>query len=199
MKLLLTLMRHGQTAWNADGRWQGFAPVPLDETGHQQAGEAAGYLQNVGITRIIASDLLRTRQTAAPVAELLGLSIETDYRWREVNLGSWQGLTRQEIIAYDKTHYDAFAAGSYLERTFPDGETQRQHIQRTVTAMQDIARQSMGQHVLVVTHGGSIRCVLHHFNGDHTIAPGNCSLTRLRFDGEWHVLSACQAPNAVVW
>lgn len=199
MELMLTLMRHGQTIWNAEGRWQGFGPIPLDETGHQQARDAAVYLQKAGITRIIASDLLRARQTAAPIAELLALPIETDYRWREVDVGSWQGLTREEIIAYDKTRFDRFVMSSYLERAFPDGETQQQQIQRTVAAMQDIARQSLGQHVLVVTHGGSIRCAMHYLNGDNTIAPANCSLTRLRFDGEWQVLSLCQAPVDVAW
>lgn len=202
MRTRLTLMRHGETPWNVAGIWQGIAPVPLSDNGRKQASESSAYLQNAGITRIVSSNLLRTRQTADIIAEAIGLTVDIDHRWREVDLGRWQGLTNPQIRAWDTSAYDAFEAAPYIERGFPDGENQRQHIARTAEAMASILETYPGEHVLVVTHGGSIRCAVYHITGEALHLSGNCSLTRLYYDHVsmvWHIIGAAQAAEHITW
>lgn len=198
----LTLMRHGETQWNVEGIWQGIAPVPLNERGRQQAEAASTTLKNAGITRIVSSDLLRTRQTAQIVSEALGLPFEIDQRWREVDLGRWQGLTNPQIRAWDPEAFKTFEAAPYIERGFPEGENQRQHIARTADALADAATRYAGEHILVVTHGGSIRCAVYHITGEPIHLTGNCSLTRLRYNlaaGLWDIIGLAEDPANVNW
>lgn len=200
MTTTITLIRHGETDWNVEGRWQGFAPVPLNANGMRQAREAAPYLKTAGIDRIVASDLLRARQTAEIVAETLSLPVAFDSRWREIDLGNWQGLTQNEISAWDPENHSAFDQASYLDRRFPDGENNRQHIQRTAKALHAVLEDHPGEHTLVATHGGSIRGAIYHITGERIHLTGNCSLTRLRYNGgTWDVLGIAQAPSDVIW
>ena len=92
------LIRHGQTAWNVDGRWQGFEPVPLNSMGLAQARMLASSLC-APISAIYTSDLQRAVQTAEALAHGRGLTPQTDIRLREFNLGIFQGLTNEEIHA----------------------------------------------------------------------------------------------------
>src|SRR5690606_29768822 len=89
---------HGQSAWNADGRWQGHADPPLTDLGRAQAGAAAAAVGAVDV--VVASDLQRARTTAEIIAAALGLGrVEVDARFRERAAGEWTGLTRAEIEA----------------------------------------------------------------------------------------------------
>lgn len=201
MGTYITLIRHGETDWNSSERWQGFAPIPLNEQGALQAQQAAPFLIPAKITRIISSDLLRARQTAAIIAEKLQLPVEFDPRWREVNLGSWQGLSKDEIIAWDGERYEAFHAAGYDNRVFPNGESQQDHLRRTAEALEEIPHHSPDQHILVVTHGGSIRCVLFHLSGNRSAISYNCAITRLHVNGsgEWQILGMNEMASEVVW
>src|SRR3954454_17144605 len=91
----LLLVRHGQSVWNADGRWQGQADPPLSALGEQQAVEAANRLD--GIDAVGTSDLVRHARTADLLAHELGVDVVVDARWRERHAGEWQGHTRAEI------------------------------------------------------------------------------------------------------
>jgi probable phosphoglycerate mutase len=91
------LVRHGQSTWNADGRWQGQADPPLSALGEQQAREAAARLRDVDA--LWASDLDRARRTATILGDALGLGVRVDARLRERHAGPWQGLTREQIEA----------------------------------------------------------------------------------------------------
>ncbi|NJL55383.1 histidine phosphatase family protein [bacterium] len=198
----LTLMRHGETPWNVAGIWQGIAPVPLSDRGIQQANETSHYLRAAGITRIVSSNLLRTRQTADIVATTLKLPVDIDSRWREVDLGRWQGLTNPQIRAWDTEAYESFEAAPYLERGFPDGENQRQHIARTAEAMASAINTYPGEHILVVTHGGSIRCAVYHITGEALHLSGNCSLTRLHYahqSNSWQVKGVAEDAERIKW
>src|SRR5262245_3515870 len=95
------LIRHGQTDWNAAGRWQGFEEIPLNDEGWAQARALAAYLsnQNGKINAIYSSDLIRAFQTASAIGEAFKLNPQPDPRWREMNLGIFQKLTRDEITA----------------------------------------------------------------------------------------------------
>src|SRR5215813_8680553 len=91
----LVVIRHGQSTWNAIGRWQGHADAPLTDLGRTQAARAVASLPPVEV--IWASDLERARATAAVIGEALGLDVQVDVRLRERNAGEWTGLTRAEI------------------------------------------------------------------------------------------------------
>ncbi len=159
----LTLIRHGHTAWNAAGRYQGHAPVPLSERGLAQARcLAVALASGEPVAAIYSSDLPRCRQTAVPIAAALGLDVTYDARFRELDYGHWQGLTREELAALDDERYAAFRADPF-EVQIPGGESQRMLAARVINGLMDVLAAHPGQHVLLVTHGGPIREILRHF------------------------------------
>lgn len=189
----ITLLRHAETDWNSAGRWQGLAPIPLNEIGISQARAVAETLRRANFTQVISSDLLRARQTATIINQILELPLTYDLRLREIDVGSWQGLTRDEIENWDPNNSQKFYDSPRMERSFPFGESYQEVGKRVVHALEDIAQLCGGQHTLVVTHGGAIRGALALI-GEEKEEPhvplANCSLTRLRFlpvDNKWRV------------
>ena len=91
----LTLVRHGQSTSNKSGRWQGQGDCPLSDLGRAQARALASRLHDQVFDRIVASDLAR----AADTARALARAVATDPAWREIDLGRWEGLTRQEVAS----------------------------------------------------------------------------------------------------
>lgn len=152
----ILLVRHGQSTWNADGRWQGQADPPLSDLGERQARDAA---QAVGmVDAIYASDLERAAHTAGLIADQLGADVVRDPRLRERHAGGWQGLTRVEIEA----GWPGFLASG--ER--PDAyESDDDLLTRVLPALGDIAAAHDGD-VLVVTHGGVVRTVERQLGDD---------------------------------
>ncbi len=149
----MTVVRHGETAWNADGRIQGHQPVPLNDRGRTQAKLLGERLAPEEIDAIYSSDLLRTMETAETIAEGLGISIEQDSDLREWSLGVLEGKRPEDSRAAHPAVVDAY------ERRDPDGEitageTIRARYARTTSCLKRIARNRPGQKVLVVTHGG---------------------------------------------
>ena len=92
----LLLARHGETDWNRARRWQGHADRPLTARGRTQAADLAARLAHIALEAVYSSDLQRARETAEPVATTHGLELVQLPELREVNVGSWQGLTRDE-------------------------------------------------------------------------------------------------------
>src|SRR5260370_4131906 len=107
MPTLITLIRHGETSWNAQGKWQGHAHVPLNDEGRRQAARLAEYLaeSNGDITAIYASDSVRAYETAQIIGARLGKSVVPDVRLREIDMGEWQGLTEDEVRTWDAERY----------------------------------------------------------------------------------------------
>ena len=167
----LLLIRHGQTSWNADGRWQGHGNPSLTEEGLAQAEELALSLaleqqrgrraehEQKAWTRVFSSDLERARQTAVVVAERLGLPLEFDRRLRELDVGAWSGLTREEIVRRDPDRLRRFELGEPLIRP-GDGESRVEIRERTHALVSDFARQFSGDRIIVVTHLGVIRSLV---------------------------------------
>lgn len=154
------LVRHGQSTWNALGRWQGWADPPLSVLGEAQAAEAGCRLVGLGIGAVAASDLVRARRTAEIVAETLDLgpvTVEPDLRER--NVGLWSGLTRVEIQARWPVELAAWVAGR-IEAT-PDGEYEGDFTDRVVKAVVRLAAggDGGGASLLVVSHGGVARAL----------------------------------------
>lgn len=147
----LLVVRHGQTEWNAGGRWQGHADVPLDEAGMRQAASAAQHLGTFG--GVWSSDLRRAQLTAQIIAEILGIGpVSIDHRLRETEVGPWEGLTREEV--------DAGWPGFLAARRRPDGfESYALAAERMANALIDIAAAHRGEEVLVVSHAGITRAL----------------------------------------
>jgi probable phosphoglycerate mutase len=145
----LFLVRHGETDWNAEGRWQGHADVPLNDTGRAQAQALADELAaDTAFDAIYASDLARARETAEIVAQRLGVELVLERDLREIDVGSRQGHTWSEI-----------------DDTPPwDGEMHDAHGERILGVLRRIARGHPGGRILVVTHGGSMRRVHEHLD-----------------------------------
>jgi broad specificity phosphatase PhoE len=141
----LLFVRHGETDWNAERRWQGHADVPLNERGREQAYALAESLAEARIHAVYASDLKRARETAEAVGARLGIEVAVDPDLREIEVGSREGLTNDEV-------------GDRLW----DGELHEAHAARILAAVERIAERHPGERVLVVTHGGSMRRVHEH-------------------------------------
>ena len=145
----LLVVRHGQSEWNAIGRWQGHADPALSELGRRQAAVAAG---SIGvIDGIISSDLLRAAETAAIIAQQLGVGpVMIDERLRERDVGEWTGLTRTEI---DK-RWPGWIDDLRRPNGFEDADSV---LSRVLEAFATVREASPGGSLLVVTHGGVIR------------------------------------------
>lgn len=156
----LLLCRHGESTWNAARRIQGQSPLAggLSELGRRQAQRLAERLRSAGVDVLYSSDLRRALETAQEVGAVLGLRIRLDPRWREVDLGLWQGLTGTQVQERWPEEWAAIQRGEDLPRG--GGETYAQVQARATEALADLVRHHQGQTVVVVTHGGPIRlCV----------------------------------------
>jgi broad specificity phosphatase PhoE len=152
----ILLARHGESDWNRDRRWQGHADRPLTDLGREQARALADRLAVTELDAVYSSDLERARETAVIVAEPHQLSVRELSDLREVDVGSWSGLTRAEA---EERYPNAFRRWTKGEEGWDDGETYEQLSERVVGALQTIAARHPRDRVLLVAHGGSIRAV----------------------------------------
>jgi probable phosphoglycerate mutase len=149
----IIIWRHGRTEWNVVARFQGQADVPLDEVGYAQAARAADVLAAYRPTGLYSSDLSRSYQTAAILAERTGLEITTDKRLREIHVGSWEGLVGKEIRAANPDLAHRLWAGEDVRRS-PTGESPSEVAERMAEALTEIAGAAEDHStVVVVSHG----------------------------------------------
>jgi broad specificity phosphatase PhoE len=152
----LLLLRHGQSVWNAEARWQGQADPPLTPLGEAQAAVAVEWLRGFGFTAVVTSDLERSRRTAEIIAGALGLPTPTvEPGLRERDVGEWSGHTVDEITTRWPGQLEAWREG-LLERT-PGGEHEADFSARIMEAVRRLA--GADGVLLVVTHGGVIHGV----------------------------------------
>jgi phosphoserine phosphatase len=152
----ILLARHGESDWNRDRRWQGHADRPLTDLGREQARVLADRLATTELDAVYSSDLERARATAAIVAEPHRLAVRELSELREVDVGSWSGLTRAEA---EELFPEAFRRWTAGREGWDDGETYEQLSERVLGAVLAIARRHPRDRVLIVAHGGSIRAV----------------------------------------
>jgi glucosyl-3-phosphoglycerate phosphatase len=152
----LLLLRHGESEWNAQGRWQGWADPPLSELGRRQAEEAGRRLRHEGFTAFASSDLVRARRTAELAASTMGLEggVHIDADLREFDIGDWSGLTRAQIEEGWPDEFADWRAGR--RDTAPGGEARATFVARLVAAVGRVAATFPDQSVLVISHGGAI-------------------------------------------
>lgn len=185
----LYLVRHGQTDWNIEGRWQGHVDIPLNALGHQQAASVAKALAGEGLSAIYSSDLSRARQTAEALSAASGQSIRFDPRLREIHQGEWQGLKVSEIR---ERYGEAFDRRMDNPETFapPGGETVAQVRDRLAAAVVDICRTHTDQRVAIVSHGFSVGVMRVHFTG----LPLQQAWNMIPNNDEWHMIEVDPGP-----
>ena len=191
----ICLVRHGETAWNAERRLQGHIDIPLNDIGLAQARATAASLTNQSFEAAYASDLLRARQTADAIAARCSLQPAIDARLRERHYGVFQALTYDEARARFPEDYQHFESRD-PEFVFPGGgESLRQFAARIHEALHDIATRHQGGTVLVVTHGGVLDVAHRLATGkpletprDFTIP--NAALNWIERDGvDWRLIA----------
>ena len=181
----LVAMRHGRTAWNADGRFQGHTDVPLDDVGREQARGLAALLAADLLDLAVASDLQRARETATIALAGRGPALALDGRWRELNFGTWEGLAWPQIVARQPELAERSSAqpAFYTPR---GGESFDALCARVCEALDDIdARVRDGACVLVATHAGPLHALLRVALGETEaealgVRFSPASITRLR-------------------
>lgn len=190
----LLVWRHGRTAWNAAGRFQGQLDPPLDAVGHAQAGRTAPHLRAAGLSRadtvVVSSDLIRAAATATALTDLLHIPLRTDPRLREHGMGSWEGLTRDEVAQRYPDQYADWMAGRPVRGR---GGEEPEHVgDRAVAALADLPPVAVA---VVVTHGGTAGRLVERLLGlgaDHRRVVGplaNCAWSELVFQGtRWRLL-----------
>ena len=153
------LLRHGRTADNASGRFQGQLDTPLDAFGRRQAAAVADVLAQAQPELLLSSDLARATATAAPLAARTGRTVRTDARLRELHLGAWQGLTGEEAGQRFPDEHEAWRLGRDVARG--GGETYADAGARaTACLLEALPELAPGGVLVAVTHGGTARGVL---------------------------------------
>jgi broad specificity phosphatase PhoE len=170
----LWFARHGQSTWNAEGRWQGQADPPLSELGRAQAEALAEALSGAGIALLVSSDLERARETARIVGARLGLDPVLEPALREHDVGAWSGLTHAEIEARWPEELARFRAGDLA--LAPGGGESRLALRTRVRAALARLEARAGGPLALVSHLGVLRALAP---GVH-VAPGGL----LRLDAD---------------
>lgn len=189
----LCIVRHGETAWNAEHRVQGQLDVPLNDYGRRQAQAVAAVLGRERFSAIYSSDLGRARETAAPTAAALGLEVKLDPALRERHYGIFQTLTYADVKLKYPEDYARFERRE-PEFDFRTGESLRAFYERAVKCVQGIAAAHPGGEVLVFTHGGVLDKLYRYVTGLPLSAPRefripNCGINRLgAAPGAWQIL-----------
>ena len=190
-RTFLTVVRHGETQWNRQGRMQGHLDSPLTPRGQAQARALAGALAGRAFDAVYSSDLGRAVETArAIVGENADLLLEP--RLRERHLGVFQTLSWQQVEAQMPEVLARFRSAD-ADWAIPEGESVRQRYERQIAALDDIAQRHPGRQVLVVAHGGTLDSLMRHVLGLPLAQPRTFSLFNAsinvvsRLDGQWRL------------
>lgn len=197
MATWIYLVRHGQTTWNAEGRFCGCgSDIPLNDEGHWQAHQLAERLKEVPFTAIYSSPLLRAYQTAEVIAAVHRLSIRIAPDLREMDYGEWEGMKVEEM---ESKFPDAERRRREDPMNFaaPKGERFADFTKRVIAAMQRIPDSHKGETICVVAHQGVNRVVLCWvLQADFSLwrrlrQDSACvNLFQVRDDGLWRLVTA---------
>lgn len=177
-------MRHGRTAWNAAGRFQGHSDVPLSSEGIAEAEAAARALARIPFAGIASSDLARAAETAARISRGRNVPVERDVRLREIAFGKWEGLTWAEITE----QFPEAAIGNWHDPRgyIPHGGESFENVKARVACVLDELRGRSGIRC-VVAHAGAIHAALSVLFGGDSPSQGvrldSGSISRVRFTG----------------
>lgn len=184
MKIIF--VRHGETDWNAQLRYQGHCDITLNDRGRGDAFKLAALLAKENVEAIYSSDLSRTRETAEIIAASLKLEVNSEPRLRELCFGEWEGKTFSEAYRDYQDEFKQWYENT-MEFQVPGGESFTQLLERSWQAMTDVAERHQGT-VLIVSHGGVIKTLLYKLKAisheefwGKNFKPG--SMVSLSFDG----------------
>lgn len=189
------LVRHGETTWNSEGRWQGHGGAGLNDRGLAQAGATAAFLARTepDVSLVLHSDLQRVVETADPIVEVFDVPAKPVPAWREIDVGWWSGMTHAEIAERDPDNYRAVQRGDDVPRG--GGETSERFSARIRAALDEIPEACAPGTVVVVTHGGPIRVAAATALGVAwspampLTGAGNCSISVVEHHGGWKLRS----------
>jgi probable phosphoglycerate mutase len=178
------LIRHGETDWNRELRFQGHIDVPLNDIGLQQAQRLqqrvtqrlSQWQQEQRVpTRVVTSDLLRAQQTAQPVAQALGVQLQVSSGLREQCYGCFEGLKAVEI---KQKFPDEWQQWLRFDPAYavPDAECLQDFYHRVVTTLHELAHTYQGEHMVVVTHGGVLDMIWRHAKAQSLHGPRACDI-----------------------
>jgi broad specificity phosphatase PhoE len=178
----LYVIRHGETPWNVEGRYQGQLDPPLNENGRRQAEASAHKLAPLGFEAIYSSDLARAHQTAAALAEKTGLPVQLDPRLREIHQGKWQGVLIGDIRAGWPNEIEGWESRPW-EYPPPGGESLPQMQTRLVAAVDEIIARHPKDKVAVFSHKLPIALLKIRWQGH----PAEEIWSLLPANGAWEV------------
>ncbi len=163
-ELTLLVIRHGETVFNAENRFQGHCDSRLTETGRKQVSSLGRRMKKLDFDTLISSDLGRAQETAAIIAGYTGHSVTTDSRLRERNYGILEGLTIPQINADNSEVLERLKANEpdYL---IPEGESHRQHYDRNMASIKELQSGQFGARIALVTHGGFLDTLFRYVAG----------------------------------
>ncbi|MGI8467839.1 MAG: histidine phosphatase family protein [Pyrinomonadaceae bacterium] len=186
----LYLVRHGQSAKNAERRFGGHSPTPLSELGQRQAELTARALSKEKISVIYSSDLLRAIETAEPLANLLNLEINATPAFRERHVGVLEGLTFDEARKQFPKDYYALV-NRKISHVISEGESYSQLLRRAINFLHEIFRENQGKRIVVFSHTGTICFLTLYLLGAINrrtkftpwLVTSNCGINRFEFRG----------------
>ena len=196
------LIRHGETDWNRELRFQGQIDVPLNEIGLLQAerlgqriqGSLTEWVQQDRVpVHLVSSDLVRARQTAAPVAHALGVDCALEPGLREQSFGLFEGLQVAQIREAHADHWEQWTRFD-ADHALPRAESTRHFHARVMACLHRLAQRYPGERVVVVTHGGVLDMVWRDAQGASLHGPRVCDIPNAgvnhvqRRDTQLHIL-----------
>lgn len=182
------LLRHGQTAWNADGnRYCGRTDLPLTEIGTEQAHAVKQQLQSLSFDAVYASPLQRASQTASIASQ--GMAVQTDERLIEVDFGLWEGKSKEAFISEDESLWSAWMNDPATAKAGGTGESGMEVISRVNDFFISLAQAHPAGKILIVAHNGVNRLYLAHKLGMplknyRKLELDNAAVTEFTLDGQ---------------
>ncbi|MGJ3240913.1 MAG: histidine phosphatase family protein [Anaerolineae bacterium] len=185
----IIFIRPGETEWNKIGRWQGTVAIPLNTHGIKQAQRLAKFIRNINLDVIYSSDLRRARDTAAVLSEYAHVTLHFDERLRERHMGTWQGLTTNEIRDWYKAQYQELIADPH-HVVIPAGESRAQVAERVYDCFQEIMASDL-ETIGIISHTTAIRTLMAKLAPDskpYDMLFRNMSVTTLaNNEGAWEI------------
>jgi len=155
----LYLVRHGETEWNRNFRTQGSTDTHLTAKGMWQAEKVAERLEKEKVSALYSSDLKRAYNTAMAIGDRLGMEVKTSQDFREMNLGSWEGKTIEDIKREFKEVYSTWRSKPH-ETVIPGGEHLLDVQERALKGVSGIIKKHPGEKIVLVSHGITIKALV---------------------------------------
>jgi alpha-ribazole phosphatase len=193
MTTTITLIRHGQTAWNAEEVFRGQADIELDERGLKQAELLADYLNQRKLEAVYSSPLKRAIRTAEAIARRHGLSVEITTGLNDINFGKWQGLSLQEVRTRFSELFEIWVSDPHRVR-IPSGESLDDVRQRVLALVNQVMAKHEGKVIALVSHrvvNKVLICTLLGLDNSHfwNVRLDTCGMTTFEFDDGRFVLT----------